>query len=407
MRTSERQPRLQLTLKAPHHPSYDPRGSPATPFPIPLGPNRYPASIRHALAVVHGIDVRRNDPAVQAFVGRVDPFSGAPVHDNRLLRTSPRDVRSRRDTHATPRSRRSLLKAPRRMVMNVKLLTSAGISSVVTAAGMLMACGQAADPSSNLGLDGTDNALQTVIGCQTQAFACAADAQAPAGFTSCNDGTAHVPGQPGAGRRRPLRASAASLVRRRVPASDAEAARLRCGVAAHPHVRRGVPHAPDASSGGLPRRGGVVAGRLPRRSGNVPHLDVRRHDVRRECADLPDGRGHGSLRRAGDGVHLERRSQGALRRAADGLPLRAKPARRAAGHTAPRCRSVRRSSRDARRSPAAARPACCRSSDGTRARSSSRSSSRVATQSRQERAPATRGAHRSLGELADRGARRT
>lgn len=72
--------------------------------------------------------------------------------------------------------------------MNVKLLTSAGISSVVTAAGMLMACGQAADPSSNLGLDGTDNALQTVIGCQTQAFACAADAQAPAGFTSCNDG---------------------------------------------------------------------------------------------------------------------------------------------------------------------------------------------------------------------------
>ena len=74
------------------------------------------------------------------------------------------------------------------MVMNSKLLTSTGIVSLVTAAGMLIACGQAAGPSSNLGLDGNDEALATVIGCQTQAFACAADAQAPAGFTSCNDG---------------------------------------------------------------------------------------------------------------------------------------------------------------------------------------------------------------------------
>jgi hypothetical protein len=70
--------------------------------------------------------------------------------------------------------------------MNSKLLTSAGMFSV--AAGMLLACGQAADPSSNLGLDGNDEALATVISCQTQAFACAADAQAPSGLTSCNTG---------------------------------------------------------------------------------------------------------------------------------------------------------------------------------------------------------------------------
>jgi hypothetical protein len=111
-----------------------------------------------------------------------------PAHDNRQLRTSPVEVHSGRNTACDASIETFFAEAPRRMIMKVKLLTSAGISSVVAATGMLMACGQAADPSSNLGLDGTDTALQTVIGCQTQAFACAADAQAPSGFTSCNDG---------------------------------------------------------------------------------------------------------------------------------------------------------------------------------------------------------------------------
>ena len=70
--------------------------------------------------------------------------------------------------------------------MNSKVLTNAGIFSTVTAAGMLLACSQAADPGSTLESDGPSEALQTVIGCQTEAFACAADAQAPAGLTSCN-----------------------------------------------------------------------------------------------------------------------------------------------------------------------------------------------------------------------------
>jgi len=72
--------------------------------------------------------------------------------------------------------------------MNSKVLTSAGIFSAFTAAGLLFACSQAADPGSTLESDGTSEALQTVIGCQTAAFACAADAQAPSGLTSCNTG---------------------------------------------------------------------------------------------------------------------------------------------------------------------------------------------------------------------------
>jgi len=57
------------------------------------------------------------------------------------------------------------------------------------AGGLLLACGQAADPTSTFGSgspESTTDALNTVIGCQAQAFACAADAQAPAGLTSCN-----------------------------------------------------------------------------------------------------------------------------------------------------------------------------------------------------------------------------
>jgi hypothetical protein len=81
-----------------------------------------------------------------------------------------------------------LLKAIEEMDMNSKALTSIGIFSAVTAGGLLFACSQAADPGSTLESDGTSEALQTVIGCQTAAFACAADAQAPSGLTSCNSG---------------------------------------------------------------------------------------------------------------------------------------------------------------------------------------------------------------------------
>ena len=69
--------------------------------------------------------------------------------------------------------------------MKFKILTSTGVVSAAAATGMLLACGQA-DPGSALESDSTTDALNTVIGCQTQAFACAADAQAPSGATSCN-----------------------------------------------------------------------------------------------------------------------------------------------------------------------------------------------------------------------------
>jgi hypothetical protein len=72
--------------------------------------------------------------------------------------------------------------------MNSKILSSAGIVSVGMAGGLLLACGQA-NPTSTFGPgspDSTTDALNTVIGCQAQAFACATDAQAPAGLTSCN-----------------------------------------------------------------------------------------------------------------------------------------------------------------------------------------------------------------------------
>lgn len=72
--------------------------------------------------------------------------------------------------------------------MNSKVLTNAGIFSTLTGAGLLLACSQAADPGSTLESDGPSEALQTVIGCQTEAFACAAEAGAPAGLTSCNSG---------------------------------------------------------------------------------------------------------------------------------------------------------------------------------------------------------------------------
>jgi hypothetical protein len=80
-----------------------------------------------------------------------------------------------------------LPKAIEEMIMNSKVLTSAGIFFALAAAG-LPACSQAADPGPTLESDGTSEALQTVIGCQTQAFACTADAQAPSGLTSCNSG---------------------------------------------------------------------------------------------------------------------------------------------------------------------------------------------------------------------------
>jgi hypothetical protein len=54
---------------------------------------------------------------------------------------------------------------------------------------MLFACGSpGGEPYSLVGSDGTSEALTTVIDCQTQAFACAADAQAPSALTSCNSG---------------------------------------------------------------------------------------------------------------------------------------------------------------------------------------------------------------------------
>jgi hypothetical protein len=65
-------------------------------------------------------------------------------------------------------------------------LSSAALASV--GMGMLLACGQGAEPGSIFESDGTSEALTTVIDCQTQAFACAADAQAPTGLTSCNSG---------------------------------------------------------------------------------------------------------------------------------------------------------------------------------------------------------------------------
>jgi hypothetical protein len=72
--------------------------------------------------------------------------------------------------------------------MNRKVLTRAAVLASTPAALCLLACSQGADPSSVFDPDGTSQALTTVIDCQTQAFACAADAQAPAGLTSCNSG---------------------------------------------------------------------------------------------------------------------------------------------------------------------------------------------------------------------------
>ena len=72
--------------------------------------------------------------------------------------------------------------------MNRKIVTNAAIASTTASLAMLLACAQANDPGSIVEGDGTSEALTTVIDCQTQAFACAADAQAPAGLTSCNSG---------------------------------------------------------------------------------------------------------------------------------------------------------------------------------------------------------------------------
>jgi hypothetical protein len=72
--------------------------------------------------------------------------------------------------------------------MNSKVSRSAGIVPFATAAGLLLACGQAADPGPTQGSESTTDALNTVIGCQTQAFACAADAQGPLAGSSCDSG---------------------------------------------------------------------------------------------------------------------------------------------------------------------------------------------------------------------------
>jgi|HubBroStandDraft_6_1064221.scaffolds.fasta_scaffold298618_2 hypothetical protein len=72
--------------------------------------------------------------------------------------------------------------------MNSGMLHIAGIVSAALAAGGLVACGQAAGPMSTPEPESSTDALNTVIGCQDQAFACAADAQAPSALPSCNSG---------------------------------------------------------------------------------------------------------------------------------------------------------------------------------------------------------------------------
>jgi hypothetical protein len=73
--------------------------------------------------------------------------------------------------------------------MNGKLLGSAALTSCAgfTVAAVLAACGQAADPGSTESSSSSTDALNTVIGCQTDAFSCEADA-GRTGFASCQQG---------------------------------------------------------------------------------------------------------------------------------------------------------------------------------------------------------------------------
>ena len=140
--------------------------------------------------------------------------------------------------------------------MNSKILSSAGIVSVGMAVGLLLACGQA-NPTSTSGSgspDSTTDALNTVIGCQAQAFACAADAQAPAGLTSCNGELRSclatlVPDAGGFAFPQPPRLDGGSNLR-------SHAARVRRGPT-RPDVRRGT--APAAAAGRFSRRRRCVA----------------------------------------------------------------------------------------------------------------------------------------------------
>ncbi len=72
--------------------------------------------------------------------------------------------------------------------MNSGMLHIAGIVSAALTAGGLLACGQAAGPVSTLESESTTDALNTVIGCQTQAFTCETGAQAASALPACNSG---------------------------------------------------------------------------------------------------------------------------------------------------------------------------------------------------------------------------